>query len=196
MPRRSRTIAASPSACRGEQGEEGLQRQLPLDFLLPQLSRPKGPAGFVMSSQASSAGHGEAEVRRKTGRDRRRGCDDLHPLQLLLYPHRAVRLWHLDKGKPAERRDQVLMLDARNIYRKVTRKIYDFSRSSSPTSPPSSGSIADSRSVSLGWCRAIWTARLWRLPPLASPPPNSARPTRPLPRPFCSFRTRSSIPRN
>jgi type I restriction enzyme M protein len=36
-------------------------------------------------------------------------------------------LWHFDKGKPEERRDQVLMLDARNIYRKVTRKIYDFS---------------------------------------------------------------------
>lgn len=36
-------------------------------------------------------------------------------------------LWHFDKGKPADRRDQVLMIDARNIYRKVTRKIYDFS---------------------------------------------------------------------
>src|SRR2546422_11374326 len=42
---------------------------------------------------------------------------------------RAVpcELWHFDKVKPAERRDQVLMIDARNIYRKVTRKIYDFS---------------------------------------------------------------------
>ena len=36
-------------------------------------------------------------------------------------------LWHFDKGKPAERRDRVLMVDARNLYRKVTRKIYDFS---------------------------------------------------------------------
>ena len=35
-------------------------------------------------------------------------------------------LWFFDRGKPKERRDQVLMLDARNIYRKVTRKIYDF----------------------------------------------------------------------
>ena len=35
-------------------------------------------------------------------------------------------LWHFDKGKPASRRDQVLMIDARNIYRKVTRKVYDF----------------------------------------------------------------------
>ena len=33
------------------------------------------------------------------------------------------------------------MLDARNIYRKVTRKIYDFSPSRSRTSWPSSGSI-------------------------------------------------------
>jgi type I restriction enzyme M protein len=36
-------------------------------------------------------------------------------------------LWHFDRAKPADRRDQVLMIDARNIYRKVTRKIYDFS---------------------------------------------------------------------
>jgi type I restriction enzyme M protein len=36
-------------------------------------------------------------------------------------------LWHFDRAKPAERRDKVLMLDARNVYRKVTRKIYDFS---------------------------------------------------------------------
>jgi type I restriction enzyme M protein len=36
-------------------------------------------------------------------------------------------LWFFDRGKPQERRDQVLMIDARSIYRKVTRKIYDFS---------------------------------------------------------------------
>src|SRR3989304_5278214 len=36
-------------------------------------------------------------------------------------------LWHFDRAKPPERRDKVLMLDARNVYRKVTRKIYDFS---------------------------------------------------------------------
>jgi type I restriction enzyme M protein len=63
----------------------------------------KGRAGFVMSSQASSAGHGEAEVRRK-----------------------LVETGEVD-AMIAERRDQILMLDARQIYRKVTRKIYDFS---------------------------------------------------------------------
>jgi type I restriction enzyme M protein len=36
-------------------------------------------------------------------------------------------LWFFDRAKPAEHRDKVLMLDARNVYRKVTRKIYDFS---------------------------------------------------------------------
>ena len=87
----------------------------------------KGRAGFVMSSQASSAGHGEAEVRRKiveTG-----DVDVMISIRSNFFYTRTVpcELWHFDKGKPAERRDSVLMLDARNIYRKVTRKIYDFS---------------------------------------------------------------------
>lgn len=87
---------------------------------------PKGRAGFVMSSQASSAGHGEAEVRRKiveTG-----DVDVMISIRSNFFYTRTVpcELWHLDRGKPDERRDQVLMLDARNIYRKVTRKIYDF----------------------------------------------------------------------
>ena len=87
---------------------------------------PKGRAGFVMSSQASSAGHGEAEVRRKlveTG-----DVDVMISIRSNFFYTRTVpcELWHFDKGKPKERRDQVLMIDARNIYRKVTRKIYDF----------------------------------------------------------------------
>lgn len=89
---------------------------------------PKGRAGFVMSSQASSAGHGEAEVRRKlveTG-----DVDVMISIRSNFFYTRTVpcELWFFDKGKPKERRDQVLMLDARHIYRKVTRKIYDFSR--------------------------------------------------------------------
>ncbi|MEZ5573109.1 MAG: N-6 DNA methylase [Halioglobus sp.] len=36
-------------------------------------------------------------------------------------------LWFLNKNKPAHMKDKVLMLDARNVYTKVTRKIYDFS---------------------------------------------------------------------
>jgi type I restriction enzyme M protein len=87
----------------------------------------KGRAGFVMSSQASSAGHGEAQVRRKiieTG-----DVDVMISVRSNFFYTRSVpcELWHFDRNKPAERRDKVLMIDARNIYRKVTRKINDFS---------------------------------------------------------------------
>ena len=86
-----------------------------------------GRAGFVMSSQASSAGHGEKEVRQKiveTG-----DVDVMISIRSNFFYTRTVpcELWHFDRAKPPERRDKVLMLDARNVYRKVTRKIYDFS---------------------------------------------------------------------
>jgi type I restriction enzyme M protein len=87
----------------------------------------KGRAGFVMSSQASSAGRGEKDVRKKiveTG-----DVDVMISIRSNFFYTRTVpcELWFFDRAKPAERRDKVLMLDARNIYRKVTRKIYDFS---------------------------------------------------------------------
>jgi type I restriction enzyme M protein len=87
----------------------------------------KGRAGFVMSSQASSAGHKEADVRRKiiqTG-----DVDVMVSIRSNFFYTRTVpcELWFFDKGKPKDRRDTVLMLDCRNIYRKVTRRVYDFS---------------------------------------------------------------------
>lgn len=86
-----------------------------------------GRAGFVMSSQASSAGRGEAQVRRKiieTG-----AVDVMIAIRSNFFYTRTVpcELWHFDRQKPSERRDKVLMIDARNTYRKVTRKINDFS---------------------------------------------------------------------
>lgn len=86
-----------------------------------------GRAGFVMSSQASSAGHSEKEVRRKlveTG-----DVDVMIAIRSNFFYTRTVpcELWHFDRAKPDARKDQLLMLDARSIYRKVTRKIYDFS---------------------------------------------------------------------
>lgn len=87
----------------------------------------RGRAGFVMSSQSSSAGRDEATVRRKlveTGH-----LDAMIAIRSNFFYTRSVpcELWFLDKGKPKEKRDKVLMIDARNIYRKITRKIYDFS---------------------------------------------------------------------
>ncbi|SFJ78145.1 type I restriction-modification system subunit M [Thermoflavimicrobium dichotomicum] len=87
----------------------------------------KGRAGFVMSSQASSAGRDEAKVRKKlieTG-----SVDIMIAIRSNFFYTRSVpcELWFLNRAKPEEMRDKVLMIDARNIYRKVTRKINDFS---------------------------------------------------------------------
>jgi len=86
-----------------------------------------GRAGFVMSSQASSAGGEEARVRRdliKSG-----DVDIMVAIRGNFFYTRGVpcELWFLNKAKPKERRNKALMIDARGIYRKVTRKIYDFS---------------------------------------------------------------------
>jgi len=35
----------------------------------------------------------------------------------------SYELWFLDKSKPKQHNDKVLMIDARGVYRKVTRKI-------------------------------------------------------------------------
>lgn len=87
----------------------------------------RGRAGFVMSSQASSAGRDEAKVRQKlveTG-----DVEMMIAIRSNFFYTRTVpcELWFLNRAKPEEQQDKVLMIDARNIYRKVTRKIYDFS---------------------------------------------------------------------
>ncbi len=86
-----------------------------------------GRAGFVMSSQASSAGGQEAEVRRKLVESGHVGA--MVAIRSNFFYTRTVpcELWFLNKNKPKARKNTVLMLDARNVYRKVTRKIYDFS---------------------------------------------------------------------
>ncbi len=117
----------------------------------------QGRAGFVMSSQASSAGGGEAKLRQKlveTG-----DVDAMIAIRSNFFYTRTVpcELWFLDRNRPPlpqgddsrgggaravqeakaegrgeggvapNHRGNVLMIDARNVYRKVTRKIYDFS---------------------------------------------------------------------
>jgi len=85
-----------------------------------------GRAGIVMSSQCSSAGGGEAKVREamiKTG-----DVDVMVAIRTNFFYTRTVpcELWFFDKAKAENLKDKVLMIDARNVYRKVTRKIFDF----------------------------------------------------------------------
>lgn len=90
----------------------------------------KGRAGIVMSSQASSAGGGEAKVREalvKSG-----DVDIMMAIRGNFFYTRTVpcELWFFDKAKPDHMRDKVLMLDARHVFRKVTRKVFDLDRKS------------------------------------------------------------------
>ena len=88
-----------------------------------------GRAGVVMSSQASSAGRDEAVLRQKmveTG-----AVDVMIDVRGNFFYTRTVpcQLWFFDRAKERDvaRRDHVLMLDARNIFRKVSRSVCDFS---------------------------------------------------------------------
>lgn len=79
----------------------------------------QGRAGLVMSSQASSAGRDEAKVRQKlvdTG-----DVDVMVAIRSNFFYTRTVpcELWFLNRAKPETRRGKVLMIDARNTYRKV-----------------------------------------------------------------------------
>ena len=91
--------------------------------------KESGRAGVVMSSQASSAGRAEAKVRRKlieTG-----AIDVMIDVRGNFFYTRTVpcQLWFFDRAKERdiERAEHVLMIDARNIYRKISRAIFDFS---------------------------------------------------------------------
>jgi type I restriction enzyme M protein len=79
-----------------------------------------------MSSQASSAGHGEKDVRERIVRTG--DVDVMMSIRVNFFYTRTVpcELWFFDRGKPETQREHVLMIDARNVYRKVNRTINDF----------------------------------------------------------------------
>lgn len=97
--------------------------------------KPNGRAGFVMASSASDAGHSEKDIRQKlvkTG-----AVDVMMAVGNNFFYTRSLpcTLWFYDKAKISKKEsekvlnnaDNVLMLDARKIYRKVTSKVNDFS---------------------------------------------------------------------
>jgi type I restriction enzyme M protein len=86
-----------------------------------------GRAGFVMANSASDARHSEAEIRRKLIEGR------LVDVMVAVGPNffytvtLPVTLWFLDRGKAdTARADQVLFIDARQIFRQVDRAHRDF----------------------------------------------------------------------
>ncbi len=87
----------------------------------------KGRAGFVMSNAAGDVGHSEKEIRQKLIED---GIVDV---MVAVGPNMfynvalSVTLWFLDRGKKKTgRKDKILFIDARNIYRQIDRAHRDW----------------------------------------------------------------------
>ncbi|CUU48429.1 N-6 DNA methylase [Clostridium beijerinckii] len=87
----------------------------------------KGRAGFVMASSATDAGHGEKDVRERLVKTK--DVDVIISIGNNFFYTRSLQctLWFFDKNKSEDKKDKVLMIDARNIFRKVNRTINDFS---------------------------------------------------------------------
>ncbi len=100
------------------------------NYLKPHSTSSRGGrAGFVMASSASDAGHSEKDIREKlvkTG-----AVDVMMAIGNNFFYTRSLpcTLWFFDRAKEQDeaKKDKVLMLDARKIYRKVTSKVNDFS---------------------------------------------------------------------
>ncbi len=89
---------------------------------------PTGRAGFVMASSAPDAGHSEKDIRQKiveTG-----AVDVMVSIGTKFFYTRSLpcTLWFFDRQKEQDevRKDQTLMLDLREVYRKVSSHLNDF----------------------------------------------------------------------
>jgi type I restriction enzyme M protein len=80
-----------------------------------------GRAGFVMANSASDARGSEMEIRKKLLETS--AVDVIVSLSSNLFYTVTLpaTLWFLDRGKPSDRRDTVLFIDARHIFRQVDR---------------------------------------------------------------------------
>jgi type I restriction enzyme M protein len=98
-----------------------------MQYFYAYLREKSGRAGFVMASSATDAGHTEKLIRQQlieTG-----AVDCIVSVSNNFFYTRSLpcHLWFYDKGKKTENQDKVLMIDARNVFRKVTTTINDFS---------------------------------------------------------------------
>lgn len=87
----------------------------------------KGRAGFVMANSASDASGSEREMRRKLIEGSVVDVIISTSPNMFLTVTLPVTLWFLDKGKrTTARADEVLFIDARHIFRQVTRAHRDY----------------------------------------------------------------------
>jgi type I restriction enzyme M protein len=86
-----------------------------------------GRAGFVMANSASDARGSEMDIRQQLIEDD--GVDVMVAISDNFFYTVTLpcALWFLDKNKPAKNKGKVLFIDARHIFRQVTRAVRDFS---------------------------------------------------------------------
>ena len=87
-----------------------------------------GRAGFVMANSASDAGGSEREIRRRLVETGAVDCIVSVGPNMFYTVTLPVTLWFLNRGKTTgPRADQVLFLDARHLFRQVTRahRVFD-----------------------------------------------------------------------
>ena len=86
----------------------------------------KGRAGFVMANSASDARGSEQDIRQKLIEDD--GVDVMVAVSSNFFYTVTLpcALWFLDKNKPVHNKDKVLFIDARHIFRQVTRAVRDY----------------------------------------------------------------------
>lgn len=87
----------------------------------------RGRAGFVMANSASDAGGSEREMRRKLVETGAVDCIITTSPNMFFTVTLPVTLWFLDRGKAkGPRKDEVLFIDARHVFRQVSRAQRDF----------------------------------------------------------------------
>ncbi|WJJ98232.1 type I restriction-modification system subunit M [Algibacter luteus] len=86
-----------------------------------------GRAGFVMASSATDAGNAEKLIRQKLIETGDVECIVAISNNFFYTRSLPCHVWFFNKGKKKENKDKVLMIDARNTFRKVSTTINDFS---------------------------------------------------------------------
>ncbi len=85
-----------------------------------------GRAGFVMANSASDARGSEMDIRQQLIEDD--GVDVMVAVSSNFFYTVSLpcALWFLDKNKPSKNKGKVLFIDARHIFRQVTRSVRDY----------------------------------------------------------------------
>jgi type I restriction enzyme M protein len=86
-----------------------------------------GRAGFVMASSATDAGNAEKKIRQQLIESGDVECIVAIGNNFFYTRSLPCHIWFFNKGKSKANKDKILMIDARNTYRKVTTTVNDFS---------------------------------------------------------------------